>query len=249
MHDPRHFVATTLATFFIAGTAHANPQTEPSTSSVEDAGDSMWHGELLEQPVSWQLRLGWETTSFRLHDLPFSGIAEEPHTWSIKYRTAGLPFRLVTHGAVLQPNLIYQPSTLPLQLLGGLVVGMGFGAPARYAYQSGDVSVRPDPEQGAFALRGGASLGLRVPIDRFALRGQLVPGVVMLTVDEIVMSPEGEARGTSAAVTETVRGQTGLDIRLLDDVPFGLTVDVGYDFARPGSWNLGAGIALLSEPE
>lgn len=204
-------------------------------------------GEPLEQPVAWQVGLAYETSSIGLDRVRFSGLAEEMHTWSIHYDVDGLPLRLVTHGLGLRTNLVYQPTTMPLQLMAGVDVGLGFASPGPYETVVGDVVARPDPDQSATVLRGALPIGLRVPVGFLAIRGQVSPGAAMVSIDEVTVSSQGSANGTSVAVVESVRGRLGLDITPFS-LPVGMIADVGYDFGRLGGWSFATGIAYVGEP-
>lgn len=221
-----------------------------TAEAFERGDDETAEPELHEQPVGLHLRFGYEATSLRLDRLRFGGRAESDQSvWfdNLSYEHQGLPGTMVLHGISVQPNLVYQPSPFPLQLLVGVQFGFGLGAAPDYVSADGAILTAPQEEQLAVGLRAGSPFGLRLHFDPVGIRAQMVPAVAMVAIDEQVVGPDGVGTGTAVAAAFSLRGQLGLDVRLGEVM--GFYVEGGYDLGAFRDWTGGAGIAFFGEPE
>lgn len=209
-------------------------------------------GDAPDRPdMQFALHAGYEVSRVDLARLSFSARGEEPRSSDpIRYRHRGSAGRLLTHGFALRHAILYQPSSFPLQLTVGADIGLMFGAPAAYEVPYGDRGIIPGRGASAKMVRLGLPLGVRVPVEDFALRALMIPGVAFLAIDEQFETQSVDwSRGpelTARAITESVRGQVGVDIPLPG--PIGLYLEGGGDVGPLRGWNVGGGISFIPGP-
>lgn len=201
-----------------------------------------------EPRLGFQLRLGYEASWLRLSRLGFdgqvSGYTHVPERYELDIPRGDL----VTHGVIVRPNIIYQPGDVPLQLTVGFHFGFGLGRTRDYLGTTATgMSVTPDPDRLAVALRAAVPVGLRLDLGGAALRSTIVPGIGLIAVDERLQGAGSAVEGTATGVSELVRGELGVEVPVTDS--FGFTLDGGYDFGLAGGWFLGTGMVLTFSPQ